>query len=406
MDHTSARIRLAPRLSSVAPSPMLSLIANAAALRAEGRDIISLAAGEPDFDTPDHIQDAACLAIRSGDTHYTAADGTRELKKAVQRKFARENQLNYSLNEITVGSGAKQVIFNALAATVSEGDEVILTAPFYPSYVEMTRMNGGIPVIVPTTMASGFRLNPADLEAAITPRTRWLVLNSPSNPTGTALSERDLEDLAEVLLKHSHILVLADDIYEHLLFTQTPFQTPAKVAPPLKERTLTVNGVSKAYCMTGWRIGYAGGPAKLIEAMGTVQSQVTSCPSSISQAAAIAALDGPQDVLSRLREIFQERRNLVVEKLNAIDGLHCPVPEGAFYVFPSCEALIGRRTPRGEIIQSDTALAKYLLDNADVAVVPGSAFGNENHIRISYATSSEQLELACIRIADAIAALN
>lgn len=389
-------------MSVVAPSPMLALAAYAAALKAEGKDILSLATGEPDFDTPAHIQEAAYKAMQTGDTHYTAADGTKALKEAVRRKFKRENDLDYAINEISIGAGAKQVIYNAIAATVDAGDEVIFSAPFYPSYVEMTKMNGGTPVIVPTKMSEGFRLSPEALEQAITPRTKWLVLNSPSNPTGSAYTKVELLGLAEVLLRHAHVWILADDIYEHLLFTDEPFASLAAVEPRLKARTLTVNGVSKAYCMTGWRIGYAGGPSHLIKAMGTVQSQITSCPSSVSQAAACAALDGPQDVLTKLKAVFRSRRDTVVAMLNNIPGVDCPVPDGAFYVFPSCAPLIGKQAPDGKRIASDADLATFVLNDVSVAIVPGSTFGADNHFRISYAADTAQLEEACRRIATAV----
>lgn len=406
MSPTNIKIKLAPRMAVVVPSPMLTLAAYAAFLRSEGRDILSVATGEPDFDTPEHIQEAAIKAIKAGDTHYTASDGTKMLKEAIRRKFERENALDYKLNEISVGVGAKQVIFNAFAATVDTGDEVIFAAPFYPSYVEMTKYNGGTPVVVQTTMAEGFKLSPQALENAITPHTKWLVLNSPSNPTGSAYTHEELVAIGEVLLQHPHVWILADDIYEHLLFTEAPFASLASAEPRLKERTLTVNGVSKAYCMTGWRIGYAGGPAELIKAMATIQSQVVSCPSSVSQAAACAALDGTPQVLSKLREVFRERRDIVVSKLNEIAGIECPTPDGAFYVFPSCKALIGKHTPEGKTIASDTDLATYFLDTVGVALVPGASFGTENHFRISYATDTAQLKEACARIATAVAKLN
>jgi aspartate aminotransferase len=404
MTPQQSTLRLAERMSVVAPSPMLTLAAYAASLRAQGRDILSLATGEPDFNTPEHIQAAAIAAMQSGDTHYTPADGTKALKEAVVRKFARENGLDYKIDEISIGTGAKQVIFNAFAATIDTGDEVIFAAPYYPSYLEMTKLNGGVPVVVQTTMAEAFKLQPEALARVISARTKWLVLNSPSNPTGGAYTTDEMRALADVLLRHPHVWVLCDDIYEHLLFSDIAFTTMAAVEPRLRNRTLTVNGVSKAYCMTGWRIGYAGGPAALIRAMATVQSQVTSCPSSVSQAAACAALDGPVDVLNELRSVFQTRRDRIVGLLNDVPGLRCPVPDGAFYVFPTCGEVLGRKA-NGKVIATDANLATYLLETVGVAVIPGSSFGTENHFRISYAASMEQLEEACRRISRAIAAL-
>lgn len=397
-------LRLAARMSAVAPSPMLTLASYASVLKAEGRDILSLATGEPDFDTPAYIQGAAISAMRSGDTHYTPADGTKSLKEAVARKFRRENGLDYKLDEISVGAGAKQVIFNALAATIDPGDEVIVPAPYYPSYLEMTKMHGGVPVVVPTTMEDGFKLRPEALERAISDRTKWFILNSPSNPTGSAYTEAELRALAEVLLRHPHVWVLSDDIYEHLLFADFPFTTIAAVEPRLRPRTLTVNGVSKAFCMTGWRVGYAGGPADLVRAMSTLQSQIIACPPSISQAAAGAALDGSSDVLAEFRAVFRERRDTIAGLLDGISGIRCPIPEGAFYVFPSCAGIIGKSAD-GKIITNDADFAAYLLDTAGIVVVPGSAFGADNHFRISYAAGTEQLKEACRRISTAVAAL-
>ncbi|WP_433995487.1 pyridoxal phosphate-dependent aminotransferase [Bradyrhizobium macuxiense] len=385
---------------------MLALVARAASLRSVGRDVISLALGEPDCDTPTHIQEAAFIAMRNGDTHYTASDGTKALKEAIRRKFERENSLTFALNEISVGSGAKQVIYNALAATVDEGDEVIVPLPYYPSYVEITRLVGGEPILVHTQPQNGFKLTPELLERAITTRTKWLILNSPSNPTGTAYSAGELRALAEVLGRHPQVWILADDIYEHLLFADQPFATLAAVDSRLKARTLTVNGVSKAYCMTGWRIGYGAGPAALIASMATIQSQITSCPSSISQAAACAALDGPAGVIDRLRSTFRFRRDLVTTELNRIRGISCAVPDGAFYVFPNCSRVLGRYSPAGRELVTDVDLAHYLLEDAGVAVVPGSDFGMPGHFRISYAADEALLRESVKRIDLALSALH
>ena len=395
-------LRLAARMKTLAPSPMLKLAAEAARLRAEGRDIISLATGEPDFDTPEHIQAAAIAAMRAGDTHYTAADGTPALKQAIMRKFARENGLTFAQDQISVGSGAKQVIFNALAATVGEGDEVLVPVPYYPSYLEMTRMLGGTPVTIAGDEAQ--RLTAAALEAAITPASRWLILNAPGNPSGIAYSRDELAAFAEILRRHPHLWVMADDIYEHLLFSGR-FATLAEVAPDLGDRILTVNGVSKAYCMTGWRIGYGAGPAALIRAMSTVQSQVISCPSSVSQAAAVAALDGPAEVVDDLRAAFNARRVRIVEALGRIEGVSCPLPDGAFYVLPDVSALIGRRRPDGRPVENDADIAEWLIKDAGVIVVPGREFGAPGRFRISYAADTALLDEACRRIAASLGKL-
>lgn len=397
---------LSARLGRIAPSPMLRLAAKAAALKADGKDIISLATGEPDFDTPEHIRRAAGAAMDAGDTHYTAVNGTAALKGAIARKFQRENGLSFAPDQIIVGSGAKQVIFNALAATVDEGDEVIVSTPTFPSYIEITRMFGGKEVVVPTRQGAGFRLDPSALEAAITPRTKWLILNAPGNPSGAVYSRSQLGAIAEVLLRHSHVWVLADDIYEHLVYADVGFDTLAAVEPRLGERTLTVNGVSKAYCMTGWRIGYGGGPAALVTAMATVQSQVTSCASSVSQAAAVTALDGPQEVLDSLRDLFRKRRDAVVDELSRIPGLDCSLPDGAFYAFPSCLKLFGRTTPQGDTISDDRDLATYLLDAVGIVVVPGSDFGTLGHFRVSFAADTAELVEAVRRIGRAVANLS
>ena len=385
-------------LRRVKPSPTVAISAQARALKAEGVDVIALSAGEPDFDTPDNIKDAAIKAIRDGVTKYTDPDGTPELKKAICAKFKRENGLDYTPSQVHVAPGGKPVIYNALLATLSPGDEVLIPAPYWVSYPDMALLAGGEPVIVPTTMEDKFLLKPEALEAAITPRSRWLILNSPSNPTGAVYSAEHLKAIAEVLLRHPQVWVLTDDMYEHLLYDGFEFATIAAVEPRLYERTLTMNGVSKAYAMTGWRIGYAGGPEPLVKAMAKVISQTTSNPSSISQAAAVEALNGPQDFIAERAAHFEKRRDLVVSMLNQASGLTCAKPEGAFYVYPSCEGLIGKKTPEGEVIETDEAFAKALLKAEAVAVVHGEAFGLSPFFRISYATSSEILEDACSRI--------
>ncbi|MEM9754581.1 MAG: pyridoxal phosphate-dependent aminotransferase [Pseudomonadota bacterium] len=389
---------LSATLDRVAPSATIAVSNLAADLKRQGRDIIGLGAGEPDFDTPDHIKAAAIAAIDAGETKYTNVDGTPELKAAIIRKFARENGLDYTQPEITVGTGGKQVLFNALIATLNPGDEVIVPAPYWASYPDMVKLAGGTPVIVPAGMDSGFRLTPAALSAAITPRTKWLIFNSPSNPTGAGYSAGDVAALTEVLARHPDVWVMSDDMYEHLAYGDFRFATPAAVDPALKDRTLTVNGVSKAFAMTGWRIGYAGGPAHLIAAMRKVQSQSTSNPSSISQAAATAALDGPMDFLDGFKAAFMRRRDLVVEMLNAADGLECPVPDGAFYVYPSVAGCLGKTSAAGTTIATDEDFATALLEETGVAVVFGAAFGLSPHIRISYATSDAALREACGRI--------
>jgi aspartate aminotransferase len=396
---------LADRLARVKPSPTMAMTALATELQAAGRDIISLSQGEPDFDTPPNIREAAIAAIHRGETRYTVFDGRIELKRAVCGKFKRENGLDYETSQITVSSGGKQVLFNALVATINRGDEVVIPAPFWVSYPEMVLLCDGTPVPVACPHNNGFKMRPEDLEAAITPRTKWLILNSPSNPSGAAYSEADLKGLAEVLLRHEHVWVMADDMYEHLVYDDFAFKTIAEVEPALYERTLTVNGVSKAYCMTGWRIGYGGGPKALIKAMGAIQSNSTANPCSISQAAAIEALTGPQDFIPVHNEKFKERRDLVVDLLNRVPGLFCPRPEGAFYVYPSCAGLIGKRTPSGATIEKDEDFVRYLLEGEGVAVVHGEAFGLAPHFRISYATSTEVLREACARIDRACRAL-
>jgi aspartate aminotransferase len=389
---------IAARIDRIKPSPTVAAGQKARELREAGRDIISLDAGEPDFDTPDSIKEAAIAAIRAGQTKYTAVDGTPALKAAIAAKFKRENGLDYGLDQITVGVGGKHVLFNALMATVNPGDEVIVPAPYWVSYPDMTLLAEGTPVIVACPPEKGFKLQPEDLERAITPRTKWLVLNSPGNPTGAAYTRTELLALADVLLRHPQVYILNDDMYEHLVYDGFEFTTIAQVAPALYDRTLTVNGVSKSYAMTGWRIGYAGGPAPLIKAIAKIQSQSTTNPSSISQAAAVAALNGPQDFIAERAAVFQERRDLVVGMLNQAKGITCHRPEGAFYVFPSCAGVIGRRTPAGKIIETDEEFALYLLMEAGVSVVFGAAFGLSPFFRISYATSTQLLEEACRRI--------
>lgn len=385
-------------LARVKPSATLAVTALARKLKAEGRDIIGLGAGEPDFDTPENIKDAAIRAIRDGQTKYTDADGTPQVKAAIAAKFARENGLTYGTDQIHVATGGKAVIYNALLATLSPGDEVIVPAPYWVSYPDMVYLANGEPVIVTGHEADGFKLRPETLEAAITPRTRWLILNSPSNPTGAAYTADELQALAEVLVRHPQVWVLSDDMYEHLVFDGFAFTTLAQVAPQLYDRVLTVNGVSKAYAMTGWRIGYAGGPKPLIDLMRKVAGQTTSNPSSISQAATVEALNGPQDFLAERALVFQRRRDLVVAMLNQAPGIRCATPEGAFYVYPSIEGLIGKTAPNGTVIDSDETFTSALLETEGVAVVQGAAFGLSPYFRISYATSDDLLKDACGRI--------
>jgi len=389
---------LADAIGRIKPSPTISISNIARELKAAGRDVIALSAGEPDFDTPDHIKEAAIAAIRRGETKYTAVDGIPELKAAVVRKFKRENELDYKPSQVTVGTGGKQVLFNALVATINPGDEVVIPAPYWVSYPDIVLFAGGTPVAVETTLESGFKMKPEALEHAITPKTKWLIFNSPCNPSGAAYTRAELKALTDVLVKHPHVWVLTDDMYEHLVYDDFEFTTPAQVEPKLYERTLTMNGVSKTYCMTGWRIGYGAGPEMLIKAMGTLQSQSTTNPSSISQWAALAGLDGPQDFIARNNKVFKERRDLVVSMLNQANGLSCPKPEGAFYVFPFCAGAIGKTAPSGKKIATDEDFAKELLSAEGVAVVHGSAFGLGPAFRISYATKTEDLEEACRRI--------
>lgn len=396
---------LASSLSRIKPSPTIAVTAKARELKAAGKDVIGLGAGEPDFDTPDNIKEAAINAIRNGQTKYTDVGGTPELRQAICGKFKRENNLDYTPDQVIVGTGGKQVLYNALMATMNEGDEVLIPAPYWVSYPDMVLLAGGEPTFVEAGPNQGFKLSPEALDEAITPKTKWLILNSPSNPTGAAYTREELAALGEVLKKHDHVWVMTDDMYEHLVYDDFEYTTIAEVCPDLYDRTLTVNGVSKAYAMTGWRIGYAGGPVELIKAMNKIQSQSTSNPSSVSQAAAVEALTGPNDYIGERNKVFQERRDLVVGMLNKAEGLHCPMPEGAFYVYPSCAGCIGKTTPEGNKITNDTDFVTYLLESVGVATVQGEAFGLSPHFRISYATSTEALTEACTRIQKACAAL-
>ncbi len=389
---------LSDTLARVKPSPTIAVTTKAAELKAQGRDVIGLGAGEPDFDTPQNIKDAAKRAIDAGKTKYTAVDGIPELKKAICAKFERENGLKYAPNQISVGTGGKQILYNALMATCNPGDEVIIPAPYWVSYPDMVLLAGGTPVPVVATIDTDFNLTPAQLEAAITPKTKWFIFNSPSNPTGAGYTAAELRALCDVLLRHPQVWIMSDDMYEHLVFDDFVFTTPAQIEPALYDRTLTCNGVSKSYAMTGWRIGYAGGPAHLIKAMGTIQSQSTSNPSSVSQYAALEALNGPQDFLAPNRKLFQGRRDLVVAMLNDARGIKCPKPEGAFYVYPDISGCIGLTSPAGTKITDDEVFATALLQETGVAVVFGAAFGLSPNFRVSYATSDTVLTEACRRI--------
>ena len=389
---------IAHALERVKPSPTMAITSKARELKAAGFDVIGLGAGEPDFDTPDNVKQAAIAAIQRGETKYTAVDGIPELKRAIVSKFERENDLAYKPAEITVGSGGKQVLYNALLATLNPDDEVIVPSPYWVSYPDIVLLAGATPVVVETKLEDGFKLSPKALAASITPRTKWFIFNSPSNPTGAAYTREEIKALTDVLLKHENVWVLSDDIYEHLVYDGFAFSTPAQVEPKLKGRTLTLNGVSKAYSMTGWRIGYAGGPEPLIKAIATLQSQSTSNPCSISQWASVEALEGPQDFLKRWVASFQDRRDLVVSMLNQAKEISCPTPEGAFYVYPSCAGIIGRTSRDGKKIETDEDFATALLQEEGVAVVHGAAFGLSPFFRISYATGIEALEEACRRI--------
>ena len=385
-------------LNRIQPSATLAMTSRVLALKAAGVDVIGLSAGEPDFDTPDFVKDAAIEAIRSGKTKYTNVDGTPELKAAIRAKFKRDNGLDYELNQISVNVGGKHTLFNALVASIDPGDEVIIPAPYWVSYPDIVAFAGGTPVFVKGPAAQGYKIMPAQLEAAITPQTRWVMLNSPSNPSGAAYTASELKALADLLMHHPHVMVMTDDMYEHVWYADEPFATILQVCPELYERTITVNGCSKAYSMTGWRIGFAGGPAWLIKAMSKLQSQSTSNPCSIAQAAATAALNGDQSFLIARNEAFRSRRDLVVSMLNQAKGLHCPTPEGAFYVYPDVSGCIGKTTPSGKVIETDSDLIDYFLDSVKVAAVPGTAFGLAPAFRISYATSEEILTEACTRI--------
>ena len=389
---------LSDTLARVKPSPTIAVTTKAQALKAEGKDVIGLGAGEPDFDTPENIRAAAKRAIDSGKTRYTAVDGIPELKAAICAKFLRENGLTYTPSQISVGTGGKQILYNALMATLNPGDEVIIPAPYWVSYPDMVLLAGGTPVPVVAGIETDFKLTPAQLEAAITPKTKWFIFNSPSNPTGAGYTREELKGLTDVLMRHPHVWVMSDDMYEHLVFDDFKFCTPAEIEPGLYDRTLTCNGVSKAYAMTGWRIGYAGGPVALIKAMGTIQSQSTSNPCSVSQYAALEALSGPQEFLADWRRVFQGRRDLVVSMLNQAEGIRCPKPEGAFYVYPDISGCIGKATPSGTVISNDEVFATALLEEIGVAVVFGAAFGLSPNFRVSYATSDEVLRDACARI--------
>src|SRR5829696_9174882 len=390
---------LADHLKRIKPSATMAVTDKARALKATGRDVIGLGAGEPDFDTPDNIKQAAIKAILDGKTaKYTAVEGMAELKAAVVRKFKRENQLDYKPSQIIVGTGGKQVLYNALMATLNPGDEVIVPAPYWVSYPDMVALAGGEPIIVLGRIEDGFKIKPEALERAITPKTKWIIFNSPSNPTGAAYTRDELKGITSVLARHPHVWVMSDDMYEHLVYDDFEFYSPAQIEPGLYERTLTVNGVSKAYCMTGWRIGYAGGPEPLIKAMAMIQSQSTSNPVAVSQYAALEALEGPQDFIAKHNKIFKERRDLCVSMLNQANGLKCPTPEGAFYVYPSCASAIGRTAPNGKKLATDEDFVTELLEAEGVAVVQGTPFGLGPAFRISYAVKTEDLEEACRRI--------
>ncbi|MGI3903690.1 MAG: pyridoxal phosphate-dependent aminotransferase [Janthinobacterium lividum] len=392
-------------LARVKPSATIAVTQKARELKAQGRDVISLSVGEPDFDTPDNVKDAAIAAIRRGETKYTPVSGIVPLREAIAKKFKRENNLDYKPSQTIVGTGGKQILFNAFLATCNPGDEVVIPAPFWVSYPDMVLIGGGTPVIVQTTLEKNFKLQPEDLERAITPKTKWVLLNSPSNPSGAAYSRAEMKGLTDVILRHPDVWVLTDDIYEHLVYGDFEFCTPAEVEPGLMDRTLTMNGVSKSYAMTGWRIGYAAGPDRLIKAMDMLQGQQTSGACSIAQWASVEALEGPQDFIPKSRKVFEGRRDLVVSMLNQAKGLKCPVPEGAFYVYPSCAELIGRTAPSGKVIATDEDFVTELLESEGVAAVHGSAFGTGPNFRISYATSNDLLEKACAKIQSFAASL-
>jgi aspartate aminotransferase len=397
---------LSDSLARVKPSPTIAVTQKARELKAEGRDVIGLGAGEPDFDTPENIKEAAKRAIDRGETKYTAPDGIPELKEAICRKFERDNGLSYAPAQVSVGTGGKQVLYNALIATLNPGDEVLIPAPYWVSYPDMVLLGGGTPKVIETGLETGFKMTPEALEAAIGPKTKWLVFNSPSNPSGAGYTREELSALTDVLMRHEHVWVMSDDMYEHIAYDGFEFVTPAQVEPGLYGRTLTVNGVSKAYAMTGWRIGYAGGPEELIGAMRKVQSQSTSNPCSISQWAAVEALDGPQAFIAERAAAFRQRRDLVVSMLNQATGIECPVPEGAFYVYPSIRGCIGKTAPSGKRIETDEDFCTELLESEGVAAVFGAAFGTSPNFRVSYATSEALLEEACGRVQRFCAALS
>ncbi|MDC0513923.1 pyridoxal phosphate-dependent aminotransferase [Pelagibacteraceae bacterium] len=392
-------------LKRIKPSPTLAVTQKARELKAAGKEVISLGAGEPDFDTPENIKQAAIKAINDGDTKYTAVDGTPVLKNAIIKKFKRENNLDYQADQITVGAGGKHVIYNAMVATLNEGDEVVIPAPYWVSYPDIVLLAGGTPIILRCNEKQGFKINPSELEKSITKKTKWIILNSPSNPTGACYSEEDIREIAKILIKHPHVHILSDDIYEHVAYEGFKFFTIAQIAE-LKERVLTMNGVSKAYSMTGWRIGYAAGPKEIIKAIAKIQSQSTTNPSSISQAAAVEALNGTQDFIKERATSFQERRDFVVRALNDIGGIECLNPDGAFYVFPSCKGLIGKKDSTGKELKTDSDFVQSLLENSGVAVVQGSAFGLEGFFRISYATSMKNLKNALEKISSFCKNLN
>ena len=389
---------IAERMSLIKPSPTMAVTKMAAEMKAAGQDIIGLGAGEPDFDTPDHIKNAAIEAIKNGETKYTAVDGTPALKKAIAKKFYKDNSIKYNIDEIIVSVGGKQVLYNALMSSINPGDEVIIPSPFWVSYPDMVSLAGGVPIIVEGKEKNNFKIQPEDIRDKISTKTKWIIINSPSNPTGSSYSAEELRDIGNLLLEYENIFVMSDDIYEKIIYDDFKFFSLAEVVPELKDRILTVNGVSKAYAMTGWRIGYAGGPKHLITAMSKLQSQSTSNPSSISQAAALAALEGPEEFLLERNERFKTRRDMVVKMLNECNGLSCIKPSGAFYVYPSCSGIIGKSSKEGKLIENSIDFSAYLLESAGVAVVPGSAFGADPFFRISYATSDSILEEACNRI--------
>lgn len=396
---------LAARLNLVKPSPTVAVTAKAAELKRAGHNVIGLGAGEPDFPTPPHIVDAAIAAMRAGKTKYTPPEGIIELREAISRKLKRDNNLDYTAGQISVGCGGKQTIYNALMATLNPGDEVIVPAPYWVSYTDITSLAEGKPVIVSCTAESGFKMRPDQLERAITSKTKWVILNSPSNPTGTVYTPKELKALAEVLMKHPHVFIMTDDMYEFLIYDDAKFSTIAAIEPRLYERTLTLNGLSKAYCMTGWRVGYAAGPLNIIKAMNMIQSQSTTATSTISQWASVAALDGDHSFIAKNNAVFKERRDLVLSMLAQAPGITCTKPDGAFYVYPSCAGVIGKKTPQGKTLATDEDVVSYLLESEGVAVVQGAAFGLSPYFRISYATSTELLEDACQRIQRACAAL-